>query len=127
MSSTYSSTWNFNDLTYQRPGGFWGDFYYELFSIRTDISENYTFISESNLRTYGALYSPTFDDELPMRNLLISAFDDSGDQQFRINYRLEAENPYYLVVTTFWPLMTGSYNLLMSGPTSFHFTQIIGK
>lgn len=127
MSSTYSSTWDLNDLTYQRPGGSWGDSYYELYSITTDIPENYTFISESNLRTYGALYSPTFDDELPMRNLLIFESDDSGDQQFRINYRLETDIPYYLVVTTFWPLMTGSYNLLVSGPSALHFTQIIRK
>lgn len=53
--------------------------------------------------------------------------DSAGDRQFRLNQTLEANVNYYLIVTTFDPLVFGKFKLHISGPTALNLTHLSGR
>ncbi|CAF1031562.1 unnamed protein product [Adineta steineri] len=91
------------------------NFHYE--SIQVNVIENgyYIFRTYSALDTYGYIYEKIFNALDPLENVL-KADDQSGSaNQFRLDISLQANKTYILVVTTFSPSETGSFDIAISG------------
>lgn len=96
--------------------------------LKTNITGNYSFRSESSLNTSGYLYSPSFDERSPLSHLI--AFDDgqsSQTRQFQWTQLIETRRQYYLVVTPYSPDLLGTFALLIRGLTTIELTTITGK
>ena len=69
------------------------------------------------MRTYGLLYSGSFDPSDPSQNLIISNNGSADDKQFFISVYLESSRQYVLVVSTSIAGTTGGFFIRASGPT----------
>ena len=127
MNVTIEASWTDSDLTFQHPRTNYGEYYYALFSINVTTERIYTLTSESSLINYGLLYSPSFYDAMPWENLIASDYDPDRAGEFSIRYHLQPDVAYYLVVTTEWPMVTGTFKVIVSGSTAASITRIIRK
>lgn len=88
----------------------------------------YRFTSTSSVRTYGRLYSPTFDPTSPATDLVVS--DDGGSNsqgQFIFQQHLQANQRYYLVVTSSDPAQIGTFTVIVQGLATVDILPITGK
>lgn len=88
------------------------------------MSDFYEITSKSHFNAYGYLYYNTFDKSNTRLNLIME--DDNGDenQQFKMNIFLQSSTSYVLVVTSFYPYITGNFSIIAVGPSKINFTQI---
>ena len=78
----------------------------------------YSFSSVGTMDMIGLLYEGFFEPRDALLNLL-KCDDDGGEPgQFLINANLSSARRYFLVVTTFSVMDTGSYALRALGPAS---------
>ena len=125
--TTFTYTLTTQNPTFRRPyGNPNGDYYYDVFELISSVNGTYEFKSNSSFDAYGLLYSPSFDDTQPMRNLLVADDDSAGAVQFFISIRLEENVQYYLVVTTYGVGITDGYRLLIEGPSVININRITG-
>lgn len=119
--STYSSALTKNSDTYSRDNCRASDYFYEAVEVRTNVSAEYTFASNSMIDTYGYLYNQSFHPSNPSVHLLLHNDDDCQNKQFRLIARLEADAKYVLVVTTHTPGMLGPFSIVATGPVQIKF------
>ena len=101
-----------------------GDYFYEQIKVTTAVAGNFMFLSESSINIYGLLYYPTFNATSPSSNLL--AFDDEsgGKGQFFFQYHLEANQQYYLVISTRQEYRIDKFIVHVRGPVSVNLTRL---
>lgn len=101
--------------TYTRYSNSSGSYYYKVYSFTSPITGSVNFATTvGSFDTYLFLYGNSFDPNSPSTNLL-TYDDDSGDGTLSsLTYSLTQGNTYYVVVTSFSTLTTGSFTLLSS-------------
>ena len=82
----------------------------------------YDLFTQSTINTYGILYQPTFDIRFLFLNSISADDDSAGEEQFKIQYFLQANQTYVLVVTTYPPFVTGVFTLIGIGPALLNYT-----
>ena len=99
-------------------------FHYE--SIELTVEENgfYSLNGSSIIRLYGYLYRDQFDPSYPHENLLTQSSFVCNKHRFYLGNVLEKNRIYILVVTTLYPTVRGSYQLLVTGPSNVIFKRI---
>jgi hypothetical protein len=94
------------------------NFYYEAIQMNVTDSGYYTLTSCSSINTYGYIYKKNFNPLSPDQNILIKDDDSSGSSQFQLRIFLQADITYVLVMTTFFPRITGEFSIYALGPKS---------
>ena len=115
-SSSYSGALTAASGAYTRPGSSGSKFYYQAMPLTVNSTGSYTFMSISNMDTYGSLYENSFAANSSSLNLIAQDDDSAGNSQFRITASLQSARTYILVATTFNELNTGSFSVATSGP-----------
>ncbi|CAF3987550.1 unnamed protein product, partial [Rotaria sordida] len=95
--------------------------FYEAIQINVNTTGSYTLTSNSPVDTIGYLYRNDFDPSNISINLLLANDDGGGNGQFEIQYSLEQNTTYILVVTTSDCPMTGQFLITASGPDQVSF------
>lgn len=90
--------------------------YYEAIQITVNTTGYYTLKSLENIDGYGYLYRSYFNPSNPSYNLLAQDDQNGGNNQFSIQYYLEAGVTYILVFTTYQAGVTGSFSIVVNGP-----------
>lgn len=116
---SFNSLWSINSQTFRRPNATRsGNFYYQAVLITVQTTGVYSIRSLSFVNTFGYLYSPAFNQRSPNQDLIARDDNSGGSQQFQLNRTLTVNRRYYLIITTFFPLVTGSFSIIISGPTT---------
>lgn len=97
-----------------------GHFYHAV-TLSVSRHDTYTISSASQIDAYGYLYTRNFFVDKTSNGLIIQDDDGTGDRQFRLTYYLQANVTYFVVVTTYAKMVTGSYSLSAHGPAQFSF------
>ncbi|CAF4049532.1 unnamed protein product [Adineta steineri] len=94
-----------------------GKYYYESIQINVNISGLFIISSKSRSDLSGYIYKNSFNPLNPTENLL--ELDDNGcsDNQFKLLIALEVNTKYILVVTTSQANVTGTFSIIVTGPT----------
>ena len=101
--------------------------YYETFEIQVKRNGLYVLWSENNrILPYGYIYKNDFDPLKPFVNLLLQHDGSCNDEQFKLIINLEVNIRYVLVVTTYFPNITGNFSISISGQENISFTPIDG-
>jgi hypothetical protein len=79
-------------------------------------SGSHSFSSNSSVDTYGYLYEDYFNSLSPSEHLLSQEDGGCGNDQFKLVAYLQSNATYVLVVTTFYPSVTGVFSVIVSGP-----------
>ena len=125
--TNYSSALTSDHWTFQRPGGYRYDYYYDVILIEVRTEGNYTIESESDVNLDGFLYSPAFLPTSPSSDLIASDTQFSRRGQFQLMLFLELTHRYFLVVTTSMPSVTADYKLTVAGPAAVELIPIISN
>ena len=122
VKSSYNGRLDVNSSMYCRGICVVFNYYYEAIIVNVDKVGNYNFRSESDFDAYGSMYINSFDSSDPNNNLLVQN-DNSGDGnlQFNLTVVLHPKLTYILVVSTSLLNVTGSFQVIASGPTSVRF------
>jgi len=105
-----------SDRNYTRYGCL-GTFYYRALQLRTATTGKYTFQSSSEIHhTFIYLYQGNFYPNDPQYNIVIQGDDSSENYPFGFTVILRSDLTYVLVFTTFSPLATGAFNIIIKGP-----------
>jgi len=94
------------------------DYHYHAIAVQVFKTGPYSFISSSQIDTYGCFYNYAVDPTDPYRSLVTFDNDSGGNQQFKISLGLESGKTYVLIVTTFAPNVTGFFTITAVGPAS---------
>ncbi|CAF1514531.1 unnamed protein product [Adineta steineri] len=92
------------------------DFYYEVFQFNIITNGSYVLWSESQMGTFGYIYKDNFDPNQPLKNKLFEHSGMCNEGQFKLIVDLQVDVKYILVVTTFYPNVTGNLSIIVSGP-----------
>jgi len=120
----YSSAWTVSSQTYARTGCGLSNYYYEAIEVNVVESGCYTFGSNSNINTFDYIYKDTFDPFNPSRNLILHDDASLNDTQFKLITYLHVYTTYVLVVTTYYPNVTGEFWVRVLGPKNVSFNRI---
>ena len=101
-----------------------GNYSYEAIRLIVSMSGNYIVTSNASIDTVGYLYNETFDPILPDFNLLIFDDDSAGNSQFKIQYNLDVNLKYILIVTTYAKNELGTFSMRIRGPEAVNLTRI---
>ncbi|UJR07947.1 hypothetical protein I4U23_012226 [Adineta vaga] len=96
--------------------------YYQVIRISVYTTGRYRFESASSIDTYGMFYYNNIDPSYPSTNLIKEDDDGNGNQQFRIVVDLQYGSTYYLLVTTYRSMETGTFRINAFGPGSIGWT-----
>ena len=90
------------------------------------VSENgcYNFIIKSNVNMIGYIYTHYFDELNPNSNLFIYHSGNKPDVQYNFTIQLDITTKYILVVSTYYPYITGKFSIVVSGPANVSFNHI---
>ena len=97
-------------------------YYYEAIMISVPETGYYFLYSNSNIDTFGYLYSNSFDPLNIEKNLITGDDDKADDLQFLLQHEFKSTNIYILVVTTRDQLVLGSFSIFSAGPKQVTFT-----
>ena len=122
--TSYVTSLHWLQDVFTRPNWWSGDYFYGRFILSTQTSGTYLIRTNGSLNTYGYLYTAAFDKTSPSASLIAQNDDSAGDGQFRISSELVAGQTYEVIVTTASPDVSGSYTLLVFGPTAVNLTYI---
>ncbi|CAF0818601.1 unnamed protein product [Adineta steineri] len=116
IQSTYLSMLTENSQHFPQPFET-GKHYYESIQINVNMSGLFIISSKSRSDLFGYIYKNSFNPLNPTENLL--EVDDNGcsDNQFKLLIALEVNTKYILVVTTSQANVTGTFSIILSGPT----------
>jgi len=109
--------------TFVRPHSNMSDYHYQAIAVDISKTGPYSFISSSQIDTYGCFYNYAVDPTDPYRSLVTFDNDSGGNQQFKISLGLESGKTYVLIVTTFAPNVTGFFTITAVGPASVDLRQ----
>ena len=116
ISTNYSSALTNSSAVYSRMGSV-GYFYYEAIEVTATLTGRYSFLSSSNMDTYGFLYFGSINAPDLSGNPLIFDDDSGGNNQFLFTYTVQAGNTYIVIFTTFSAMVTGPFSLGIYGPS----------
>jgi hypothetical protein len=125
VQSSYNGRLNVNSPMYCRDSCETSNPYYEAIMVNVDEVGSYNFRSESYFDAYGVMYANSFDPSNPSENLLVQNDDGGGSRQFNLKIVLHPQSTYILVVTTYNSYITGSFQVIASGPISVKFIPVI--
>ena len=74
--------------------------------------------------TYGYIYNNSFVPVAPFENLMASDDDSAGNLQFGFYVELDTSTTYFLVITTYNQMMTGTFSIIATGLASIVFSPI---
>lgn len=74
--------------------------------------------SDSQIDTYGYLYEYKFNPFDPYKNLIEKNDYSSCSRGFRLDYDLQKQKTYILVVTNYNPYEIGSFTIIALGPNN---------
>jgi hypothetical protein len=94
------------------------DYHYHAIAVQVFKTGPYSFISSTQIDTYGCFYNSFVDPTNPYRSLVTFDDDSGGNQQFQISLGLESRKTYVLMVTTYAPNVTGLFTITAVGPAS---------
>ncbi len=75
----------------------------------------YSIVSKSNVNTFGHLNKDYFNPLNPNFNLFIQDSDNINNTQFEFITQLQVNTTYVLIVTTYFPNVTGNFSISVSG------------
>ncbi|CAF1305361.1 unnamed protein product [Rotaria sp. Silwood1] len=113
--TSYSGVLNNTSPTFYRTGNS-NIFYFEAIKVTTNITGNYTFISNSGIDSFGYLCVNSFNPSNVASTLVALDDDSGGNAQFSITYTLQAGTTYILIFTTYSPNVTTSFSIMALGP-----------
>ncbi|CAF1272472.1 unnamed protein product [Adineta ricciae] len=90
-------------------------YYYETFEIKVMKTDLYVIWSENKIETYGYLYKDHFDPLQPFGNLIKQHSGKCNQEQLKFYINLKENTKYILVVTTYYPNITGNFSISISG------------
>jgi hypothetical protein len=122
VQSMYSSALNITTSKYFRQECFTSNYYYQALQINVSVSGDYELSSSSGIDTFGYLYANVFNTFHPLRNLITSNDDGCNELQFWLQYYLQANTTYILVVTTFNSNIMGSFQVVSKGVARVSFS-----
>ena len=99
-------------------------FYYQSFLFNVSIAGSYSFQSKITMKTFGYLFSNSFNPIVPSQNVIASNKDDGEYQQFGLYTLLDTGTTYILVVTTYYSGITGPFAISETGSTPIIFSPI---
>ncbi len=124
MKSTYSSKLTENSPMFARTTCGMSNYYYEAIQVEVLESGCYNLVSNGTIDMYGFIYKDYFNPVAPTANFLpVSVLDYDGDQ-FELQTSLLINTKYILVMTTFYPKVTGVFSVIANGPNSVTFDRI---
>jgi hypothetical protein len=91
------------------------NYYYQTLQINIMTTDSYTLWSESEIDTYGYIYKDDFDPLQPFGNLLFQHSGKCNQGQLKFIVNLQANTDYILLVTTYYPNITGNFTIFISG------------
>ena len=74
--------------------------------------------------THGYLYQTSFNPYNPYSNLIAYNDDAGGSRQFQLTEYLVTYRTYILVLTTYLPMITGHYQLIVEGANRVQITEL---
>ncbi|CAF1548769.1 unnamed protein product [Adineta ricciae] len=92
-----------------------GTYYFKALKVTALTSGHYTFVSDSTTDLYGWLYD-SFRQYSPSSNLIGFNDDGASGGNFKLITYLSTYQSKVLVVTTFSPLTTASFDVKVDGP-----------
>lgn len=125
MTSEYVGALTSSSLTFSRPGGSTGNYYYSALRVSISTYGIYAVGSFSNIDLYGYFYDGTFYPSNPYLNLIYQDDDSLGDMQFLLGGTLQAGRTYTLVITTHQSGVRGSFRIAVVGPAYVNFNPVI--
>ncbi|CAM4759723.1 unnamed protein product [Rotaria magnacalcarata] len=99
-------------------------YYYKLLKVTVTTNGYYNFRTDSSIDTYGYLYQKHFNAQSTLENLVVYNDDAGGKLLFLLSYNIQSGITYYLVTTTYFPLITGLLTVVISGPAEVNITLI---
>ncbi|CAF1193465.1 unnamed protein product [Adineta steineri] len=124
FQNEYSSALITTSREYGREKCQLANYYYEDIEMNVMISGSYTITSHSNINTFGYLYKDRFNPLKPLENSITRNDENCDNSQFQIVFDLYANSTYVLVVTTYFPNITGEFLISASGPKKINFNPI---
>ena len=97
------------------------EYMFDLIQLTVYESGVYEISSVRDIDTYGYLYTRNFFVDETTNGLIIQDDDGAGNRQFRLTSYLQANVTYFVVVTTYAKMVTGSYSLSARGPVQLSF------
>ncbi|CAF1208162.1 unnamed protein product [Adineta steineri] len=116
IQSTYLSMLTENSQHFPQPFET-GKYYYESIQINVDMSGLFIISSKSRSDLSGSIYKNSFNPLNPTENLLEVDNNGCSDNQFKLLIALEVNTKYILVVATSQANVTGTFSIIVSGPT----------
>ncbi|UJR34563.1 hypothetical protein I4U23_027339 [Adineta vaga] len=102
--------------TFIRYNGVKRDYYFHAIAVNVYRNGSYNFTSQSSFDMYGSFhYFPT--DSTNLSKSLISD-DYDNNHRFQINVDLQSQKTYVLIVSTYYPNVTGFFRVRVEGPTN---------
>lgn len=124
VDTTISSSLTTKSLTYDRTGTTGNKYYYEAYEVYASSEGDYIFMSNSSIDTYGYLYEGNFDPKDTYENLMETDDEAGGVSQFRLIGYLQVNIRYIIVISTYYPLTTGNYQLIISDSPSVNIRKL---
>jgi hypothetical protein len=126
VALTHYSRLTTNSPTYCRRTDCLKSEYYYYHAVLVEVTRTgfYSFTSNSSIDTYGYIYNHSFDPSNPNWNLLSGNDDGDDNHQFKLIILLHSGTKYVLIVTTFHPNSTGTFSMVVSGPSVVFLTDI---
>ena len=109
---------------FRRARGFANLFYYQLFNVTVQAESEVTFIGGGLRDIFGLLYRESFDSWNVQKNLLAENDDGGGSLKFMIKQKLNPNETYFLIVTTFSPFTQSSFEVTAESRTHVLFQNI---
>ena len=127
IPATYSSELTENHALYKRYPGAQPLYFYEAIQVIISAPDLVGFVSNSTADIYAYFYNGRFDPWYPLLNLLAEDDDGAGyNNQFSLNYSLNVNQIYVLVITTFNINETGPFTVTAYSSSGYvHFARII--
>ncbi|CAF1153232.1 unnamed protein product [Adineta ricciae] len=118
--SIYSSALTSSSALYVRANSPWPNagFRYEAIQVHVETTSRYTIFSNSTMDIHGYIYNDTFNSLFPYKNLFLEDADAAENEQFKFTIDLHRHIKYIIVVTTYKAATTGTFSLIVHGPSS---------
>ena len=120
----YSSALTADSPTYSRTGCDMLKYYYEDIQVSVVEAGYYSLGSSSSVNTFDYIYANNFNPSIPSINLISRDDDSLNNTQLKLVIALQPNTTYVLVVTTYYPNVTGKFSVLLSGPNNISLNTI---
>ena len=125
IQSFYTSALTNNSLRFCRTGSCTGSLqYYQPIGFMTLTSGVFSIRSNGSLDSFGYIYNSTLHQLADASGAVMYNDDAPGSTQFLMKMSLQAMFNYTLVVTTYFPNVTGPFSVSATGRTPVYFSAL---